>query len=115
MTGPTATTIREGPEHSGPMGSRAPPPPLGFVAEESGEKGKGEASADADSEEGPGLGQEFKLQWLCTERLPFGLTRHIRNPWNHDREIKVSRDGTELEPSAGQALLEEWRLYQPAK
>jgi hypothetical protein len=95
------------------MGSRAPPLPLGFVAEEKGEKGKGEATVDA--EEGLGLGQEFKLQWLCTERLPFRFTRHIRNPWNHDREIKVSRDGTELEPSAGQELLEEWRLYQPAK
>ncbi|CDO77163.1 hypothetical protein BN946_scf184657.g38 [Trametes cinnabarina] len=35
-------------------------------------------------------------------------SRHLRNPWNHDREVKVSRDGTELEPSVGQALLEEW-------
>ncbi|KAJ7705023.1 YT521-B-like domain-containing protein [Mycena rosella] len=56
-------------------------------------------------------GQDFKLQWLCTKRLPFQRTRHIRNPWNHDREIKVSRDGTELEPSVGQALLEEWRQF----
>ncbi|KAF8214440.1 YT521-B-like domain-containing protein [Mycena galopus ATCC 62051] len=54
---------------------------------------------------------DFKLQWLCTDRLPFLRTRHIRNPWNHDREIKVSRDGTEVEPTVGQALLEEWRLY----
>ncbi|KAJ7738379.1 YT521-B-like domain-containing protein [Mycena metata] len=58
-----------------------------------------------------GWGQDFRLQWLCTERLPFVRTRHIRNPWNHDREIKVSRDGTELEPGVGQALLEEWRTF----
>ncbi|KAJ7435950.1 YT521-B-like domain-containing protein [Mycena latifolia] len=59
-------------------------------------------------------GQEFKLQWLCTARLPFQCTRHIRNPWNYDREVKVSRDGTELEPSVGQALLEEWRPFLAA-
>lgn len=53
-------------------------------------------------------GEPFKLQWIKTERLQFYRTRHLRNPWNHDREIKVSRDGTELEPSVGQALLEEW-------
>ncbi|KAJ6571349.1 YT521-B-like domain-containing protein [Mycena capillaripes] len=58
-----------------------------------------------------GWGQDFKLQWLCTDRLPFPRTRHIRNPWNHDREIKVPRDGAELEPSVGQTLLEEWRLH----
>jgi len=53
-------------------------------------------------------GESFKIEWLCTDRLPFYRTRHLRNPWNHDREIKVSRDGTELEPSVGQSLLEEW-------
>ncbi|KAJ6557456.1 YT521-B-like domain-containing protein [Mycena capillaripes] len=62
-------------------------------------------------ERGEGWGQEFKLEWLCTERLPFRRTRHIRNPWNRDREVKISRDGTELEPQVGRALLEEWRLY----
>ncbi|KZT11880.1 uncharacterized protein LAESUDRAFT_618092, partial [Laetiporus sulphureus 93-53] len=53
-------------------------------------------------------GNPFKVQWVRTERLPFYRTRHLRNPWNHDREVKVSRDGTELEPSVGQALLDEW-------
>jgi len=53
-------------------------------------------------------GEPFKLQWIKTERLPFYRTRHLRNPWNHNREIKVSRDGSELEPSVGQALLGEW-------
>ncbi|KAJ7860948.1 YT521-B-like domain-containing protein, partial [Mycena olivaceomarginata] len=56
-----------------------------------------------------GWGENFKLQWLCTERLPFVRTRHIRNPWNHDREIKVSRDGTEIEES----ILEEWEWDSP--
>lgn len=55
-----------------------------------------------------GWGESFKIEWLCTDRLPFYRTRHLRNPWNHDREIKVSRDGTELEPSVGQQLLDDW-------
>jgi YT521-B-like domain len=54
-------------------------------------------------------GQPFKVQWLCTERLPFHRTRHLRNPWNSDREVKVSRDGIELEPTVGQRLLDEWK------
>ncbi|KAL1692521.1 YT521-B-like domain-containing protein [Schizophyllum commune] len=53
-------------------------------------------------------GESFKVEWLCTKRLPFFRTRHLRNPWNHDREVKVSRDGTELEPAVGQRLLDEW-------
>ncbi|KAL0568703.1 hypothetical protein V5O48_013279 [Marasmius crinis-equi] len=56
-------------------------------------------------------GDSFKVEWICTERLPFYRTRHIRNPWNNDREIKVSRDGTELEPSVGQQLLDEWERF----
>lgn len=53
-------------------------------------------------------GESFKVEWQCTTRLPFFRTRHLRNPWNHDREVKVSRDGTELEPIVGQRLLDEW-------
>ena len=53
-------------------------------------------------------GEPFKVEWLCTQRVPFQRTRHLRNAWNHDREIKVSRDGTELEPGVGQTLIDEW-------
>ncbi|KAJ7075817.1 YT521-B-like domain-containing protein [Mycena belliarum] len=87
---------------------------LRSVAEE--EHADGEPGAAKDVGAGTSAaredwGQDFKLQWLCTARLPFQRTRHIRNPWNHDREVKVSRDGTELEPGVGAALLEEWRTY----
>ena len=51
-----------------------------------------------------GWGQSFKIQWIKTGSLPFGRTRHLRNPWNADREVKVSRDGTEVEPSESMAL-----------
>ena len=50
----------------------------------------------------------FAVEWISTERLPFSRTRQFRNPWNRDREVKVSRDGTELEPTVGQRLLDEW-------
>ncbi|KAJ6464666.1 YT521-B-like domain-containing protein [Mycena vitilis] len=83
-------------------------PALGSVEEE---PSSGERERDGLPAREEGWGENFQLQWLCTERLPFQRTRHIRNPWNHDREIKVSRDGTELEPTVGQALLEEWRLF----
>jgi hypothetical protein len=37
--------------------------------------------------------------------LPFFQTRDIRNPWNRNFEVKISRDGTEVEPSVGANLL----------
>lgn len=63
--------------------------------------------------EGPVWGEPFPVEWIRTDRLPFYRTRNLRNPWNHDREVKVSRDGTELEPSVGQALLDEWDKPEP--
>ncbi|KAI1793327.1 YT521-B-like domain-containing protein [Ganoderma leucocontextum] len=77
-------------------------------------KEKAADQAGAAQDDGPVWGESFKVEWVRTERLPFTRTRHLRNPWNHDREVKVSRDGTELEPSVGQMLLEEWdKVDQP--
>ncbi|OLN95848.1 Zinc finger CCCH domain-containing protein 45 [Colletotrichum chlorophyti] len=50
-------------------------------------------------------GKPFKLEWLSTTRLPFYRTRGLRNPWNSNREVKIARDGTELEPSVGRRLI----------
>ncbi|KAI0369368.1 hypothetical protein BV20DRAFT_358869 [Pilatotrama ljubarskyi] len=75
---------------------------------------EGEAG-ERQREEGPVWGEPFKVEWIRTDRLPFTRTRHLRNPWNHDREVKVSRDGTELEPSVGQALLDEWEKLDQAQ
>ncbi|KAI9507624.1 YT521-B-like domain-containing protein [Russula earlei] len=61
-----------------------------------------------------GRGRSFHVDWIRTERLPFFRTRHLRNPWNHGREVKVSRDGTELEPNIGRELLEEWDKPPPS-
>ncbi|CAG8636353.1 3279_t:CDS:2 [Paraglomus brasilianum] len=50
--------------------------------------------------------------------LPFTRTRHLRNPWNANREVKISRDGTEVEPVVGERLLAEFHrvpLTTPAQ
>jgi len=50
-------------------------------------------------------GKPFTLEWLSTARVPFYRTRGLRNPWNANREVKIARDGTELEPSVGRRLI----------
>ncbi|KAI0016071.1 hypothetical protein F4780DRAFT_713101 [Xylariomycetidae sp. FL0641] len=68
----------------------------------------GEGSAKA-------WGKPFKLEWLSTTRLPFYRTRGLRNPWNSNREVKIARDGTELEPSIGRRLIGLFnRIQSPA-
>lgn len=62
--------------------------------------------SNAEEEEGGKTwGKPFKLEWLSTNRLPFYRTRGLRNPWNSNREVKIARDGTELEPSVGRRLI----------
>ncbi len=92
--------------------------------ESSADKGRGGAREEHGEETGEAVvqkkedkrdwGESFRVEWIKTTRLPFYRTRQLRNPWNHDREVKVSRDGTELEPSVGQALLDEWDKPEPS-
>lgn len=56
-------------------------------------------------------GRQFKIEWLSTLRLPFFRTRGLRNPWNANREVKIARDGVELEPSVGRRLVQ--MFYRP--
>ncbi|EJD45663.1 hypothetical protein AURDEDRAFT_87562 [Auricularia subglabra TFB-10046 SS5] len=89
-----------------PAGRSEPAPAVGGGSGQDANKDKdGDRDGDKD---GADWGTPFRIEWICTTRLPFQRTRNLRNPWNHDREVKVSRDGTELEPSVGQRLLEEW-------
>jgi hypothetical protein len=55
--------------------------------------------------EGQTWGKPFQLKWLSTNKLPFYRTRGLRNPWNSNREVKIARDGTELEPTVGRNLI----------
>ena len=50
-------------------------------------------------------GKPFKVEWISTTRVPFYRTRGLRNPWNSNREVKIARDGTELETSIGRRLV----------
>lgn len=51
------------------------------------------------------FGKPFKITWMSTDRLPFYRTRGLRNAWNTNREVKIARDGTELEPVVGRKLV----------
>ncbi|KAJ5424873.1 Nucleotide-binding alpha-beta plait [Penicillium cf. griseofulvum] len=63
-----------------------------------------------DPEEGQTFGKPFRIQWISTERVPFQRTRGLRNPWNANREIKIARDGTEIEPTIGRKLIQLFHL-----
>jgi hypothetical protein len=64
--------------------------------------------SDVPKDDGTASDRPFRIEWIRTVSLPFFRTRPLRNPWNRGREVKVSRDGTELEPMIGQQLLDEW-------
>lgn len=81
------------------------------IHEQEGQGGSGDESESSakDSDDGDEdlqtWGKPFHLRWLSTIRLPFYRTRGIRNPWNSNREVKIARDGTELETSIGRRLV----------
>ena len=57
------------------------------------------------------LGRPFYIRWKNTKPLPFHEIQALRNPWRDNRLVKVSRDGTELEPNIGAQLLDIWDAY----
>ncbi|PSN60630.1 hypothetical protein BS50DRAFT_506210 [Corynespora cassiicola Philippines] len=59
-------------------------------------------------------GKPFKVEWISTNRLPFYRTRGLRNPWNANREVKIARDGTELESSVGERLIQMFHRLGPS-
>ncbi len=71
-----------------------------------------EEGAD-DSSYSRATGRPFKIEWISTTRLPFFRTRGLRNPWNANREVKIARDGTELETSVGVRLLQMFHRVPP--
>ncbi|KAL8280068.1 hypothetical protein RQP46_007649 [Phenoliferia psychrophenolica] len=72
-------------------------------------------TAGGDSSASPaGWGRPFKVEWLKVGPLPFSQTKNIRNSFNSSREVKISRDGTEIEPVAGEQLIAEFWRGDPA-
>ncbi|KAL7922718.1 YT521-B-like domain-containing protein [Trichoderma austrokoningii] len=76
----------------------------GADAENNGLDGSDVISTNEEEDE-RSWGKPFRVEWLSTSRLPFHRIRGLRNPWNSNREVKIARDGTEIEPSIGQRLI----------
>lgn len=70
------------------------------AANESADNGRAD-----DAEEPKAWGKPFQLEWLSTTRLLFYRTRGLRNPLNGNREVKIARDGTEVDPEVGKKLV----------
>ncbi|CAK4032290.1 YT521-B-like splicing factor [Lecanosticta acicola] len=47
----------------------------------------------------------FRIVWLSTRKVPFQRAKGLRNSWNGNKEVKVARDGTELETEIGTKVL----------
>ena len=58
-------------------------------------------------------GRPFQVQWISTNRVPFYRTRGLRNALNLNREVKIARDGTEIEQSVGKQVLSMFGAAQP--
>ncbi|XP_064387067.1 YTH domain-containing protein 1-like [Halichondria panicea] len=54
------------------------------------------------------LGGVFKLDWLHRGELDFSACMDLKNPWNENKPVKISRDGQEVEPGVGEKLCQLW-------
>ncbi|XP_076307217.1 uncharacterized protein LOC143223302 isoform X2 [Tachypleus tridentatus] len=50
------------------------------------------------------LGGVFQVDWICRHELPFTKTQHLYNPWNDGKQVKIGRDGQEIEPRVAEEL-----------
>ncbi|XP_054712312.1 YTH domain-containing protein 1-like isoform X2 [Uloborus diversus] len=50
------------------------------------------------------LGGVFRLDYVCRRELSFTKTQHLYNPWNEGKQVKIGRDGQEIEPKVGEEL-----------
>jgi len=85
------------------------------AAQQSSDAAAAEAGAGAPPAGAPqAWGKPFRVEWVSTNRLPFYRTRGLRNPWNANREVKIARDGTELETSVGRRLVQMFHRLGPS-
>lgn len=67
--------------------------------------GASQLNSSSGSDEASSPGNPFRIEWLSTRRVPFYRTRGLRNALNNNREVKIARDGTEVEAGVGGRLL----------
>lgn len=77
-----------------------------------GTNGEKEGTGENEAGQDESWGKPFKVEWVSTTRVPLYRTRGMRNPWNANREVKIARDGTEVEPAMGRKLLEKFTTLQ---
>jgi hypothetical protein len=77
-----------------------------WEAELSSEESASSSKELEEGTDGQDLGHPFRIEWVSTAQLPFYRTRGLRNPWNSNKEVKIARDGTALEPSIGRRLVQ---------
>jgi hypothetical protein len=85
-----------------------------WEVESSDDDGESATKEHADPGDVQNWGRQFQIEWISTARLPFFRTRGLRNPWNANREVKIARDGTELEPSVGRRLVQMFHRPPPS-
>lgn len=68
-------------------------------------KASAPAAAPDAAAEPHSRGNPFHVEWQSAKKVPFYRTRGLRNPWNANREVKIARDGTEIEPAVGAKLV----------
>ncbi|KAI9019819.1 YT521-B-like domain-containing protein [Hyaloraphidium curvatum] len=52
------------------------------------------------------LGDNFQVNWLVKKDLPFERISDLKNAWNENKPVKISRDGQELTPEVAKQLIE---------
>ncbi|KAG0372356.1 hypothetical protein BGX24_000364 [Mortierella sp. AD032] len=50
-------------------------------------------------------GTMFRIKWMDMHKVSFTRTTHMLNPLYENREVKVSKDGTEVDPTVGEQLV----------
>lgn len=44
--------------------------------------------------------------------MEFSVCMDLKNPWNDNKPVKISRDGQEVEPSIGEKLCRLWQTVE---
>ncbi|KAJ3123349.1 hypothetical protein HK098_001990 [Nowakowskiella sp. JEL0407] len=57
----------------------------------------------------PAWGNTFKIKWIHTNPVSFEKCKHLFNSWNGLKPVKISRDGTEVEPAIAKRLIQEFK------